>query len=329
MRVLGSSSSVAAATCLLALAAVPLVVRADTVTLDNGRTLEGHVIDAGDSIILELAQGTVKLAKSRVKSITSKVTPQDEFRRQFAEIQAALEKHESEAADAAERFFALAEWAGEQGLSRGRAEALKRTLDLNPAHAGAREACGFVLQDGRWLTKAERNQELGFVLLEGQWVAPEAAREAQKAKETARQKQREVERAEAQKRLKEAEAEKLDAERDLADARRERLEDSRPLWWGYNRTGLAPWFWSGPAVGWPNNYAVAPYSYLQSPYVLGPTLPGRSGVNNPSANTPSPYGPQLRTLDQNNSPRPPTTGMGTAANPNKDPNGPYGPQLEH
>jgi len=298
MRVLGSSSSLPAAVCLLALAAAVLA-RADTVTLDNGKALEGHVIDKGDSIILEMAQGSVKIAKSRIKSISSKVTPQDEFRCRFAGIQAAVEAHKLEPADAAGRFFVLAEWAGEQGLARGRADALRRTLDLDPEHAGAREACGFVLQDGRWLTKTERNKELGFVLHEGQWVSPEAAREAQQAREAARQKQREAERAEAEARRKKAEAEKLEAERDLAAARQERLEDSRSPRWGYNRNNFGPWSWNGPLVGWSPNLPMEPYSYWQWPYVLVPSSAGRpSNAVGPSTRPTGPYGPQLRALDQ-------------------------------
>jgi len=298
MRVPEQFSSIKACACLLALAAA-FLARADTVILDNGKTLEGHVIDNGNSITIEMAQGTVKLAKSRVRSIVSKVTPQDEFSRKFAEIQAAIAAHEIEPGAAAERFFALATWAGEQGLSRGRAEALKRALDLDPEHAGAREACGYVLKDGRWLTKAERNQELGFVFYEGQWVSPEAVREAKRAKEAAQQKQREAERAAAQRRRKRAEAEELATERELADVRRERLEESGPLYYGYNRNSLSPWFWSGAVSPWSQSWPVIPYSYSQWPYVLTPSPSGRTGnAVGPSANTPSPYGPQLRKLRQ-------------------------------
>jgi len=293
MRVREAFSLLALAAGLLALAAVSLA-RADTVTLDNGKTLEGHVIDKGDSIILEMAQGSVKIAKSRVKSISSKVTPQDEFRRRFAEIQSAVVAHELEPAEAAERFFVLAEWAGAQGLARGRAEALKRTLDLNPEHAGAREACGYVLQDGRWLTYAERNKELGLVLYEGQWVPPEAAQEARQAQEAALQKQREAERAAAERRRKNAEAEKLEAERDLAAQRR---EEARAPWYGYNRHNRGPWSWNGPGIGWSPYLFVEPYSSWQWPYVLVPSAAGRPNNNNtaaPATKPPGPYGPQLR-----------------------------------
>ncbi|MGD0091273.1 MAG: hypothetical protein ABSE73_15255, partial [Planctomycetota bacterium] len=181
MRIFGLFPFRAAGACLLALV-LPSLLRADTVTLDNGRTLEGHVIDNGDSITIEMSQGSVKLAKARVKSISSKVTAEDEFRRRYAGIQAELEKHKLERADAAENFFELAQWAGEQGLSRGRAEALGRALDLDPDHAAAREASGYVWYNDRWVTKAERNQLLGFVLREGRWVTPESLKEANQTK---------------------------------------------------------------------------------------------------------------------------------------------------
>jgi hypothetical protein len=175
-----------AAACLCALA-VLCAARADTVTLDNGRTLEGHVIDNGDTITIEMAQGTVKIAKSRVKSITAKDTPEDEFRRRMDEVRAAIRTEKLTVAEAAARYFALAEWAGEQKLARARTEALKQALELDPEHVGARKASGFVWHAERWMTRAERNQALGMVFYQGKWVPPEAKEDAERAKEAARQ----------------------------------------------------------------------------------------------------------------------------------------------
>lgn len=241
MRAVRATHTALAAGGFLALALLPCA-RADTVTLDNGKSLEGHVIDNGDTIVIELAQGTVRLPKARVRAITYKVTAQDEFRERVAGIRADLENDKLTASQAAERFFALAQWAGDNGLLRARTEALKMALDADPEHAGARGASGFVLQDGRWITKAERNQALGFVLYEGQWVPAEAAREAEEAKDAARQKQLGADRAEADQRVKEAQAGKLEAERDLLDAQREQLQDQRDWRWRYGRAYSSPWF---------------------------------------------------------------------------------------
>lgn len=290
MRVLGRFPLVAAGACLLALA-VPAWVRADTVTLDNGKTLEGHVIDNGDSITIEMSQGSVTLAKSRVKSISVKVTPQDEFRRRYAKIQTELEGHKLERPDASQRFFALSQWAGEQELPRGRDEALRRALDLDPDNAAAREAGGYVPCNGRWVTKAERNQLLGFVLHEGQWVTPEAALEAHQAKEAVQQKKRQADRAGPPRRPKPAEADWDETERDQPSP----YPGTRPRW--------MPWRWYDSSGNAPIYWPPAPYSYWGPlPYVLVPSgdsslaRPANNAPSVPNAakNSPGPYGQQLR-----------------------------------
>jgi hypothetical protein len=283
-----------AGVCMFGLAA-GVAARGDTVTLDNGKSLEGHVVDNGDTITVEMAQGSVKLAKARVKAISTKVTPEDEYRSRCAEIQGALSAHELEPAAAAARFFELAEWAGEQGLSRGRAECLRRTIDLDPDHAGAREALGFVLQDGRWLTKAEHYKEMGFVLHKGQWVSPEALREAQAAKDAARKKAREAERAEAERQRKKAEAEKkIEAEQDLADALQQQADNSRAQSWGAGRYNFGPWYSNGIINGWAPSLYVDPYAtYFWVPSTTTTTT-GRTGSTVTPGPTPGPFGPQLR-----------------------------------
>jgi hypothetical protein len=188
MRDVQHVPAIAAGACLLALA-VCSVLRADTVILTNGHKLEGHVIDNGDTITVEMAQGNVTVAKTRVKSIDGKVTAPDEFRRQVLDIQVAVEKAELEPGAAAERFFALAQWADEQGLPRARAEALKRALESDPEHVGARRASGFVRHEGRWVTRTERYQALGMVLYNGHWVPPEAKEDAERAKVDARRRE--------------------------------------------------------------------------------------------------------------------------------------------
>jgi hypothetical protein len=303
MRVRGRFPLVTAGACLLALAA-PAWVQADTVTLDNGKILEGHVIDNGDSITIEMSQGSVTLAKSRVKSISVKVTPQDEFRRRYAEIQTELEGHKQERADAAERFLALSQWAGEQGLPRGREEALRRALDLDPDNAAAREAGGYVPYNGRWVTKAERNQLLGFVLHEGQWVTPEAAQEAHQAKEAVQQKKRQADRAEPPRRPKPAETDWDETERDQP------YPGTRPRW--------MPWRWYDSAGNAPIYWPPTQYPYWGPlPYVLvpsgDPTLgrPASNAPNIPNAgkNSPGPYGPQLRAFHSPRRTRGPQRGL--------------------
>jgi hypothetical protein len=168
---------------LLALAALffqrqPAV--ADVVVLTNGKSLEGRVTRDGDTIVIEMAQGSVRIPRDKVRSIEPKRTPLDEF----AERRQAILQNQTTAkislSDAAEEWFLLANWAAEQKLSRAREECLKNALAADSDHAGARRASGYVLQDGRWMTFMERYQALGFVLFEGHWVPHEAADEVRK-----------------------------------------------------------------------------------------------------------------------------------------------------
>jgi hypothetical protein len=170
--------------CLMA-AVLLTAARADTVTLDNGKVLEGRVTDNGATITVELAHGTVRLHKARVKSIATKATPQDDFARRAAAIEAELAAGDVDQTAAADRFYTLAQWADANSLSHARTQALAKALELDPDHEGAREDSGYVLHEGRWMKRAERNQKLGFVRLEGQWVPKEAAADAKRARDGA------------------------------------------------------------------------------------------------------------------------------------------------
>jgi hypothetical protein len=160
--------------------------RADIVTLTNGKTLEGRVTEDGDKVIVELPQGRVKLNKSQVKSITPKVTPQDEHAARSAEIEKAAKDGKLDALAEADKWFELAVWDGQQQLTNARADALNRALALSPAHAGAREMAGFVLHDGQWITRDERNQALGLTKVDGKWVSKEGAADLARIRNDAR-----------------------------------------------------------------------------------------------------------------------------------------------
>jgi hypothetical protein len=204
--------------------------RADIVTLTNGKTLEGRVTEDGDKVIVELPQGRVKLNKSQVKSITPKVTPQDEHAARSAEIEKAAKDGKLDALAEADKWFELAVWDGQQQLTNARADALNRALALSPAHAGAREMAGFVLHDGQWITRDERNQALGLTKVDGKWVSKEGAADLARIRNDARREELQQLKDEAELKLKEAEAKKAEAQRALAEAQREELLTRDPLW---------------------------------------------------------------------------------------------------
>lgn len=151
-----------------------LSLRADVVILTNGKSLEGRVTRDGDTIVIDMAQGQVRVPRDKVRSIQPKRTPLDEYAEKRQQIQQDFTTGKILAAEAAARWYELAVWAAELNLTRVREEALKNTLAMNGEHEEARKASGFFKHDGKWMTFAERNQALGFVLFEGQWVPPEA-----------------------------------------------------------------------------------------------------------------------------------------------------------
>ncbi|HYG76313.1 MAG TPA: hypothetical protein VEK08_15010 [Planctomycetota bacterium] len=244
------------AAVLSALVSTPLC--ADTVILDNGKELEGRVSDDGTTVTIELAQGVVKIAKSRVVAIEPKITVPDEFAQRSADIRKAAAAEKLSATEQAERWFELSQWAAERNLQRYRDEALKKTVELNPDHARARSGLGFVKHDGAWITLVERNQRMGLVLHEGRWVPREAREEARRAKEEREQKERDDE---ADIRRKEAETEKLEAERRLIESQRAALEAerSRPRY-VYTSAPLFP-FYADPC----ERTFIAPQPRLRTP----------------------------------------------------------------
>ncbi|HEY3320622.1 MAG TPA: hypothetical protein VGP72_09170 [Planctomycetota bacterium] len=156
---------------------------ADTVTLDNGQTLEGRVTDDGKVVTIQLAQGVVKVPKARVRAITAKVTPLDEYAQRAQDLRDAVKKNKLEPQAEGDLWFDLGKWADEQQLPLARDEAYRTAIEKNPDQAGARAALGYVLYNSRWLTKAQRNIEMGMVRVDGKWVPREAQQEARKAKE--------------------------------------------------------------------------------------------------------------------------------------------------
>lgn len=174
MRRSGIVSAVPLAVLCIAMLGQRQPILADVVVLTNGKSLEGRVTRDGDSIVIDMAQGQVRVPRDKVRSIQPKRTPLDEYAEKRQQIQQDFTNGKILAPEAADRWYDVAVWAGELNLTRPREEALKNTLSLNADHEEARKASGFFKHDGKWLTFTERNIALGFVFFEGRWVPPEA-----------------------------------------------------------------------------------------------------------------------------------------------------------
>ncbi len=136
-------------------------VSADEVRLKGGGKVVGIATEKDGKVIVEVGIGKVAFPKDEVLSIKSGRTPLHEYRDRAAKI--------GRDATAGEHYE-LAVWAGERRLGLHERRHLKKTIELDPDHEGARRALGFQLYKGKWLTRGEIQREKGFVKFEGKWM---------------------------------------------------------------------------------------------------------------------------------------------------------------
>jgi hypothetical protein len=146
---------------------------ADVFIYKDGRSVEGTLVEeTATTVKVRTGAGEIVIQRSDLKEIQKRKTLSEEF----AEREAA--------AKTAEDFFQLGEWAQKKKLKGSSTKAYQRAIELDPQHAGARKALGFVLYKGEWLTVAERDKRAhadeeaemlarGFVRYGERWVTPD------------------------------------------------------------------------------------------------------------------------------------------------------------
>jgi hypothetical protein len=183
---------------------------ADEVILKNGGRLLGEIREQRpDAVVVETGPGLVTVPMSSVARVVTTTSSLSTYRARAARLRS----------NDAEGWFELALWASAEGLNTQARQALAQVLAINPNHAGAHQASGHLLQDGRWMTPEESYRARGFVPFEGAWVSP-AEREAIVTERAAAIEERRL-RAEADARVREAEARARVAE---AEAQRALLD---------------------------------------------------------------------------------------------------------
>jgi len=146
---------------------------ADTVTLTNGNQLEGKARRVGDRVIIKTPGGEMSLEASEVRSIAKGETAFDVYAKKRGET----------SAKSADAQSGLADWCQAQGLRKEARRHWAAAIELEPDHAAARKALGFVRHDGEWLTGDELKEAQGLVKIRGKWIPREQARRAQGDKE--------------------------------------------------------------------------------------------------------------------------------------------------
>lgn len=184
--------------------------RADVITLRDGRTVEGAIVERGSThLVVRHKLGEVAVERAQIVKVVEQDDPWDQLQRL---------RHELGNGTADERYR-VAALARELGLDDEAKRAFLNVLRVDPDHPGARAALGHVRHEGRWLTAEDAARAKGLVQWKGDWVTPEerTRREEQaRAEADARKKEREAAQV--------ARAERREAEREAdRKARRERI----------------------------------------------------------------------------------------------------------
>ncbi|MCE9594656.1 MAG: tetratricopeptide repeat protein [Planctomycetes bacterium] len=153
-----------------ALAVLASIASGDTLILKDGRRVEGTVVrETATTITVETPTGKVEYARADVVDVKLGKTPREVFKEREA------------AAKTADDFYELGAWAETQKLKSFAKDAYKKAVALDPNHAGANTALGFVKYKDVWLTPDEKSKRAaadeeaeklaaGFARYEGRWV---------------------------------------------------------------------------------------------------------------------------------------------------------------
>ena len=184
---------------------VPLPVFADDVYLQGGAKFSGRIVEQTETMIsMDIGDGIVGIAMSRVDHIVKAPSPLDTYDQKAAKL----------GPKDAQGWRNLGRWAGQEGLSAQSRKAYQHVLVVASDDPEAREALGFVLFDGRWMTEEESYVAQGYVKYEGEWMTPAEAQlaqenaEAEQARQDTERQAREEETAKLQEEAQAAKVEK-------------------------------------------------------------------------------------------------------------------------
>jgi len=150
-------------TSLLLSLLVVVSAHADVIHLKTGR-VEGTVVSQTDShIVVQTKVGKVTFRRTDVVRIEEKTSPLQTYQKMAAQLKD----------DDADGHFSIGRWCTDHHLTRQAREHYEKVLAIDANHAGARQRLGYVLKDGKWLTRSEAKEADGLVLYNGKWMTPE------------------------------------------------------------------------------------------------------------------------------------------------------------
>jgi hypothetical protein len=207
---------------------VPGLLFADEVYLKGGAKFSGRIESQTDTMVtIDIGAGVVGVAMSRVDHIVKGRSPLDDYDGRAKRL----------GPQDVEGWRSLARWAAQEGLSAQSRQAYQKVIAVSPNDAEARQALGYVLLDGRWLTEEESYQARGYVKYDGEWMTKDEAQKEEAAAAADRTRQdaeRAANQAQADAILAESRAQKAD-ERAKREAQDASFWDQQVSWggWGY------------------------------------------------------------------------------------------------
>lgn len=133
---------------LFAILALPACLYADVIHTRDGRHLEGEIIEETTEYVkLKMKFGTVTVDRQHIRSIERGGSKEEDFKKRYEKV----DRNDTE------ELFKLAEWCSENGVEKGREQALNRILEIDPGNVRAMKALGYWRdEDGFWHKPGER-----------------------------------------------------------------------------------------------------------------------------------------------------------------------------
>src|SRR5262245_41749454 len=131
-----------------ALGAVASFARADTIYLEGGGVVRGTIVEeAYDSVKIRDASGAIQTIKREdIARIEKEKSVKDDFEKRFADAK------RKEDADALAK---LGLWARERKMEAEAKRCFELAVKLDPFCKPAREALGFKLWEGKWVSEED------------------------------------------------------------------------------------------------------------------------------------------------------------------------------
>jgi hypothetical protein len=184
---------------------------ADELVLKNGRTLEGEVTEAGDTVTFKRPGISMEIRRDEVKEIRKSPSTKEQYAKKAADLDKAdLDAKllgnapDAKRTAAAEAHHRLGLWCSAKGLKDEAKAEQQKAVALDTNHAGARRALGYVdigysPAQPSWALEEDVMKQKGLVKVEGRWVTKEEAESLAKggepsAAEKARREKRDRER---------------------------------------------------------------------------------------------------------------------------------------